>query len=78
MGSEVLALAEEIKRMSEKLDDLYDFVINARIGNDESKLSIHKCSICFGLKKLDKCVINSPCGHCFCETVRFLTSKYRY
>ena len=74
MGPELEALAEELIRMSEKLGDLFDYLINERIGNDES-LSIHKCGICLEFKQLDECIINSPCGHIFCETVSFFNFK---
>lgn len=64
--STIKALQAENKALKEENSNLQEMIE----GKDQSKLSILKCAICMEFKKLDTFIINSPCGHCFCEMVR--------
>ena len=66
--STIKALEAENKALKEENANLHEMIE----GKDQSKLSILNCAICMEFKKLDTFVINSPCGHCFCETVKIL------
>jgi len=62
--STIKALQAENKALKEENSNLQEMIE----GKDQSKLSILKCAICMEFKKLETFIINSPCGHCFCET----------
>ena len=71
MESTIKALEAENKALKEENANLHEMIE----GKNESKLSILNCAICMEFKKLDTFIINSPCGHCFCETVTFYEKK---
>ena len=37
---------------------------------DTERRSLLKCGVCFHIESAAAFVINSPCGHCVCQTVR--------
>ena len=62
------ALEDENKNLKEENDRLRGMVEGD--DNDQSKMAIVKCVICMEYKKLENFLLFTPCGHCFCETVR--------
>ena len=72
--STIKALQAENKALKEENSNLQEMIE----GKDQSKLSILKCAICMEFKKLDTFIINSPCGHCFCEMVRYFYKFLSY
>ena len=66
--STMKALEDENKNLKEENDRLRGMVEGD--DNDQSKMAIVKCVICMEYKKLENFLLFTPCGHCFCETVR--------